>query len=79
MNRIDPGAYLRDVLARIVARHPMSRIDKLLPSSVCRERPSGFRRNDSMTRNPAALIWAQLIGITAPSSRKSTHFVTETS
>jgi hypothetical protein len=31
MNRIDPEAYLRDVLARIVARHPMSRIDELLP------------------------------------------------
>jgi transposase len=31
MNRIDPQAYLRDVLARIVARHPMSRIDELLP------------------------------------------------
>ena len=31
MNRIDPEACLRDVLARIVARHPMSRIDELLP------------------------------------------------
>jgi hypothetical protein len=26
-----PQAYLRDVLARIVARHPMGRIDELLP------------------------------------------------
>jgi len=26
-----PAGYLRDVLARIVARHPMSRIDELLP------------------------------------------------
>jgi transposase len=31
MNRIDPYAYLRDVLTKIVARHPMSRIDELLP------------------------------------------------
>jgi len=31
MNDIDPQAYLRDVLAKIVARHPMSRIDELLP------------------------------------------------
>ena len=32
MNRIDPEAYLRDALTtRIVARHPMSRIDELLP------------------------------------------------
>ena len=31
MNGVDPQAYLRDVLANIVARHPMSRIDELLP------------------------------------------------
>ena len=31
MNGIDPLAYLRDVLARIVARHPMEQIDELLP------------------------------------------------
>ena len=31
MDRVDPQAYLRDVLAKIVARHPMSRIDELLP------------------------------------------------
>jgi hypothetical protein len=31
MNGIDPMAYLSDVLARIVARHPMARIDDLLP------------------------------------------------
>jgi transposase len=31
MNGVDPQAYLRDVLARIVARHPMGRIDELLP------------------------------------------------
>ena len=31
MNRLDPQAYLRDVLAKIVARHQMSRIDELLP------------------------------------------------
>ena len=31
MNGIDPQAYLRDVLAKIVARHPMERIDELLP------------------------------------------------
>jgi len=31
MNDVDPEAYLRDVLTKIVARHPMSRIDELLP------------------------------------------------
>jgi transposase len=31
MNGVDPQAYLRDVLAKIVARHPMNRIDELLP------------------------------------------------
>src|SRR5438876_1005904 len=31
MNDVDPEAYLRDVLTNIVARHPMSRIDELLP------------------------------------------------
>ena len=31
MNAVDPQAYLRDVLTKIVARHPMSRIDELLP------------------------------------------------
>jgi hypothetical protein len=31
MNGVDPQAYLRDVLTKIVARHPMDRIDKLLP------------------------------------------------
>jgi transposase len=31
MNGVDPQAYLRDVLARIVARRPMGRIDELLP------------------------------------------------
>jgi transposase len=31
MNGVDPQAYLRDVLAKIVARHLMDRIDELLP------------------------------------------------
>ena len=31
MNGVDPQAYLRDVLAKIVARHPIQRIDELLP------------------------------------------------
>ena len=31
MNDVDPETYLRDVLAKIVARHPMSRVDELLP------------------------------------------------
>ena len=31
INDVDPNAYLADVLVRIVARHPMSRINELLP------------------------------------------------
>jgi transposase len=31
MNGVNPQVYLTDVLTRIVARHPMSRIDELLP------------------------------------------------
>ena len=31
MLAVDPQAYLADVLAKIVDRHPMSRIDELLP------------------------------------------------
>jgi transposase len=31
INDVDPNAYLADVLARIVTRHPMNRIDELLP------------------------------------------------
>ncbi len=31
MNAVDPQAYLRDVLSKIVARHPMRRADELLP------------------------------------------------
>ena len=31
LNAVDPYAYLADILAKLVARHPMSRIDELLP------------------------------------------------
>jgi len=31
MLAVDPQAYLADVLAKIVDRHPMSRLDELLP------------------------------------------------
>jgi transposase len=31
LNDVDPNAYLADVLEKLVARHPMSRIDELLP------------------------------------------------
>ena len=36
MNGVDPQAYLRDVLARIVARHPMGRIDGFYRLPTCR-------------------------------------------
>lgn len=36
MSNLDPEAYLRDVLAKIVARHPMSRVDELLPFAYAR-------------------------------------------
>jgi hypothetical protein len=31
LNGVDPQAYLADVIARIVAGHPQSQIDDLLP------------------------------------------------
>ena len=31
MNDVDPQAYLADVLAKIANRHPVSRLDELLP------------------------------------------------
>jgi transposase len=36
MNNVDPEAYLRDVLTKIVARHPMSGVDELLPFAYAR-------------------------------------------
>ena len=31
LNDVEPGAYLTDVISRIVNGHPMSRLDELLP------------------------------------------------
>ena len=31
LNQVEPYAYLKDVLQRLVDGHPMSRIDDLLP------------------------------------------------
>jgi hypothetical protein len=31
MNDVDPQAYLADILAKIANRHPMSKLDELLP------------------------------------------------
>jgi transposase len=31
LNAVDPEAYLADVLTRLANRHPMRRIDELLP------------------------------------------------
>jgi transposase len=31
LNRVDPQAYLADILARIANGHPINRIDELLP------------------------------------------------
>jgi transposase len=39
MNDVDPEAYLRDVLAKIIARHPASRIDELLPFTYAKLAP----------------------------------------
>jgi transposase len=39
---VDPYAYLADVLAKLVARHPMSRIDELLPFAYVT--PNGQQR-----------------------------------
>ena len=38
-NDVDPQAYLADVLAKIVSRHPMSRIDELLPFAYIKNTP----------------------------------------
>jgi transposase len=31
LNHVDPQAYLADIIARIVAGHPQSQLDELLP------------------------------------------------
>jgi len=38
-NDVDPQAYLADVLTKIVVRHPMSRIDELLPFAYIKKTP----------------------------------------
>jgi transposase len=40
---VDPYAYLADVLAKLLARHPMSRIDELLPFAYVT--PNGHQRD----------------------------------
>jgi len=42
LNHLDPYAYLADVLGKLVARHPMSRIDELLPFAYVK--PNGQQR-----------------------------------
>jgi transposase len=39
MNDVDPEAYLHDVLMKIVNRHPMSRLDELLPFAYPQSAP----------------------------------------
>lgn len=39
INDVDPNAWLADVLTRIVARHPMNRIDELLPFAYVKPKP----------------------------------------
>jgi hypothetical protein len=39
MNGLDPQAYLRDLLTKIVARHPMSRIDELAAVTLAQQPP----------------------------------------
>lgn len=40
LNALDPQAYLADVLARLVAGHPVNRIDELLPWTWAAARPA---------------------------------------
>ena len=43
LNDVEPYAYLKDVLERMVAGHPMSQLDELLPwnwRSSARSQPS---------------------------------------
>jgi hypothetical protein len=58
MNAVDPQAYLRDVLSKIVARHPMRRADGHSP--ICR-RPKGSRPNN--TAYCKAVMALQLLGL----------------
>ncbi len=46
MNDVDPEAYLRDVLAKIVARHPMSASTSCCRSPMCGRR-RGLRPNNT--------------------------------
>ena len=40
LNDVEPDAYITDVLTRIVAGHPMSRIDELLPFGYVKQKPT---------------------------------------
>jgi transposase len=40
MNDVDPQTYFVDVLIRIVDRHPMSRLNKLLPFAYVKPVPA---------------------------------------
>ena len=67
INGIDPKAYLRDVLARIVARHPMERIDELLPFAYL---PAGRESPENTAYDPpSSRVADQEIERGAPQSR----------
>ena len=40
LNAIDPQAYLADVLARLVAGHPINRLEELLPWTWAATQPA---------------------------------------
>jgi hypothetical protein len=59
MTGVDPQACLRDVLTRIVARHPMSELDDPLPSHTGSRPPSAPPPNGQ--KNTAyCTVWASL-------------------
>ena len=43
LNDVDPYAYLKDVLARMAAGHPRSRLDELLPWAWKPDNPANLQ------------------------------------
>ncbi len=77
MNDVDPQAWLADVLDKIANRHPMSKIDELLPWAYIkqwRKAPSGLRTpltDQRLLGSCSRWIWSSSMRLSTPNSVKA--------